>query len=101
MTRRSAYHSLIALFAILFVSLQTTAVAHAAQFGDIPHEHDGMVCEIQTISSEQDAIEPLVAVASDFIVVIEVVFEAAYVSASYVTPPGRAPPPRSPPFTQI
>lgn len=101
MTRRSAYRSLIALFAVLFVSLQTTAVAHAAQFGDVPHEHDGMVCEIQTISSEQDVIEPLVGETSAFVSVSPIVYETPYVSAPVVTPPGRAPPPRSPPFAQI
>lgn len=98
---RSAYRFFIAVFAIIFVSVQANAVAHAAQFGDGPHQHDGMVCEVQAISAEQDVIEPLVAVPSVTHFTTSAFYATPYISASYVIPPGRAPPPRSPPFILI
>lgn len=88
---------IISLFAVLFVSLQTGALAHAAQYGDIPHDHDGMVCEVETIASEDVAIAPVPVVFEPVIINEPVIYGAAYTSAAYVKPQSRAPPPRAPP----
>lgn len=94
---RASYPRLVSLFVFLFVTLQTSALAHAAQYGD-DHTHDGVVCEVEAIASEQDAITPPVPVIDTiFVADTDAVYETAFVSAAVTPPPGRAPPPRSPP----
>jgi len=87
---------LTALMAILFVVVQTSAMAHAIHHDDAPHSHEGVPCDIEAIASEQDVIEPLSTVK----VITEIAvtdYETVFMSATYVIPQGRAPPPRAPP----
>lgn len=99
MSLRRSYHFLIGCFAILFVALQGAALAHAAQYNDNVHEHNGVVCAVDAIAAEQNAIVPLSPVTDIPVLPLEVSFVEVFVTAVILTPPGRAPPPRSPPAT--
>jgi len=93
-----SYHVLVSLLAALFLLVQAGTWAHAAQYGDAPHEHDGVMCVVDAVTSEAACVLPIPPqsepVANDQALPV---FEP-YVSVAYLTPPGRGPPPRSPPF---
>lgn len=93
------YQGVLTLLVGLFILLQTSAIAHATQYGEAVHEHDGQVCVLDAVTEEADAgLLDTVLPIKDFRP-FTTHFETAFVSLSYLTPPGRAPPPRSPPLT--
>lgn len=97
MRLRQTYHILLTCFAFLFLALQGTAFAHAAQYGDENHDHNGVACSILTVSSEQDDV-PLLSVDTAFLEPSAVeIYNVLFVSTYVRTVQGRAPPGRSPP----
>lgn len=94
---RRLYHFGLAIFAMLVMAMQSASIAHAAQYGDSSHEHNGMVCAVDAIAADQDVILPTPTVIPVPVTTIAPAYNLSFVSASYLTPPGRAPPPRSPP----
>lgn len=94
---RRSYHLLIGAFACLFVMLQGTALAHAAQYGDSSHEHNSIVCTLDALATQQTAIIPPAPITFVPVISQRTVFTAAYISFDCSTPQGRAPPPRGPP----
>jgi len=94
---RSAYHIFLTLFAVLFVGLQTTAISHAAQYEDVPHSHDGMVCDVEAIADDVEVLQPTLIAYGPTEYFAPAIFNQAVIETVYVRPPGRAPPPRSPP----
>lgn len=97
MSLRRAYHVLIGIFALLVIGLQSNAVAHSAQYGDVPHDHDNIVCVLDGISCEDEVHIPPVSYVMTAIEPQARLYRVDSLSAPFVTPPGRAPPPRSPP----
>lgn len=97
MSLRRTYRLCLGMLALLIMSMQTVSIAHAAQFGDAPHEHNGMVCTMDAIAVSHVAIIPAPVVAVYVPVYVAPVYQTSYISAAYITPQGRAPPPRSPP----
>lgn len=99
MNFKHIYRMALSLFALLIVSLQSSAISHAAQYDDAPHEHDGVVCVVDAITSDTQVVLPAPLILSAPAEQPDAVFETVFNTAAYVTPPGRAPPPRSPPYT--
>ncbi len=81
----------------MFIALQSTAIAHATQYTEASHSHEGLLCEVEAIATEHDVIEPAVIDLHDPEVEFVERNTSVFVSQNYITPPGRAPPPRSPP----
>jgi hypothetical protein len=99
MIRSRTYHWTIGLFIGLFLLVQASTIVHATQYGDGPHEHDGVMCVAGAVSCEEQVILPTPAVEPILLAVIVLPHEFKFVSVAYLTPQGRAPPPRSPPLT--
>lgn len=97
MKLKRSYHFLIGCFAFLFVTLQGSALAHAAQYGDNTHEHNGVVCTVDAIAAEQDVSLPVPVSFNIPAPALAQLYAQAYVSAAVTSPQGRAPPPRGPP----
>lgn len=89
---------IIALFLLLFVGIQTAALAHSAEYGCDPHDHESVACHIEAIAADPDGIEPGSAILNSPFTPFKTEIKTVFVSAAVVTPPGRAPPPRSPPY---
>lgn len=81
----------------LFASLQVVTTAHAASYGDSPHEHDGVACVITVVTADDHIVLPALQHAPAVIVVSNTPAAAPFISARYLAPQGRAPPPRGPP----
>jgi hypothetical protein len=79
-------------------ALQTLSLAHAASYGEEPHEHNGVACDIVVVSSDEAGILP---VPLTFDLPVQTTLHIApqpFTSAAYLAPQGRAPPPRAPPL---
>ncbi len=74
-------------------------MAHAASYGDGPHEHDGIACAVTVLAEEDMALLPVLPVSEFSQAPKPAHYDAVFSSALYITPQGRAPPPRAPPFT--
>lgn len=101
MTLRHLYRFGIMLLAALFFAVQSASIAHAASYGDAPHEHDSQICIIGVTADKDDVVvipdlpqEPNVLITTTV---------ADYTARPYMAPNAqnavRAPPPRGPPFT--
>ena len=97
MRLRRTYQILIASLAFLLLTLQGIAFAHAAQYGDENHEHNGVACAIATIATDQDDVPILPVDAAEAHTAEPLVFSVSYISSHVKTVQGRAPPGRSPP----
>lgn len=97
MSARRLHIAIIAIFALLFISLQSFALSHGAAYGDGPHEHDGVICDISLVTSDDQAIEPELPVFDRPENTLATASFAVYRSADNITPPAQAPPPRAPP----
>ena len=85
------------VLAALIVWLQAFSLAHAAEHGDEPHEHDGVECELTLFTSEDTVILPS-GVASDFAPPTPAIQVRDFGTLDTRTwPPERGPPPRGPP----
>jgi len=92
-----SYQWLIGAFIALFFTLQSYSLSHASSFGDVPHDHDGIACDITVIAPDEDISLPVET--PDYII------EAFKIPAHYnFHVPGRfetfltrGPPPRGPP----
>lgn len=97
MRKAIRYPWLIGAFLALFFSLQSLSIAHAAEHGHEPHDHDGVACVVMVLAEDETALlsTPLVfeTIETEF---SQPIF-AQIKSALYVAPQSRAPPPRAPP----
>ncbi len=91
------HRAALVMLASLFFALQSTAIAHAAQYGTDPHDHNGIVCTVDAVAADTDIIVPSAAVFETPHVTITPHYFSPFISAAIAAPPGRAPPPRSPP----
>lgn len=90
---------IIAFCLLVFVGLQSYALAHATEYCNdhYEHHHEVIECHVDAIAAEADVVVP--CTITDFALLIphKTKFETVFVSAAVINPPGRAPPPRSPP----
>jgi len=100
MSSTRTYRSLAAILATVFLVFQVFTVAHAANFGENSHDHDGIACVVGVMSYDEQGVLPVEPAFEPIITYSFSVFQTSYQSIAYLTPPGRAPPPRSPPLTQ-
>ena len=90
---------LVGIFAWLLVAAQGVAFAHTASFGDAPHEHDGVTCDVAVLEDQGDIALPPPPLPNATVVDFTDAPRAfAFVSARLPQPPARAPPPRAPPL---
>lgn len=87
----------LTLLATLFFALQSTAIGHAAQYGDGQHDHNGIVCTVDAIAADQHALMPVPVAVPTPMPEFTASYFPSIIAAPVMTPPGRAPPPRSPP----
>ncbi len=97
MSARRLHIAIIAMFAVLFLSLQSFALGHNAAYGDGPHEHDGVACDVSVLTSEDIAVVPVTPSFNAPAAETTAETFTAYRSARYLRPIVRGPPPRSPP----
>lgn len=97
MKSTATYRYGIALFAALFLIVQSFSFAHANSYGDAPHDHDGVECSLAVLAADQDvilpaplAIEPLPRRETE-------TPPTPRTEIFYKIPQGRTPPPRGPP----
>jgi len=97
MSKSLAYRWLVGAFLALFIALQSSSIAHAAEHIEAQDHPDCISCEY-TVLADSDGVIPPIPPA--FGVIISGTVETAYpdfTSALYIRPQGRAPPPRGPP----
>ncbi len=76
-------------------------MAHATEFGDAPHDHDGVSCSIILQSEDAGDILPVsVKIFEPFVTSLETGYYADSYSV-YEKSRARAPPPRGPPTNLI
>ncbi|MBB4658265.1 hypothetical protein [Parvularcula dongshanensis] len=88
---------LLVVLGLLVALIQGGAAAHAAAFGDGPHDHDGIPCSLQIHGDQTVGLLPPPDAPLLILPLPEPVAKAEasrtlLVPASTVTPPGRAPP---------
>ncbi len=93
----NAYHALVGLMVLVFVTLQTVSISHATEYGDASHEHDSIVCVMDSIATEQQNVEPPVEFATPFLQTSVTPYSETWLSADRSTALIRGPPPRAPP----
>ena len=54
-----SYRWLVGTFIVLFIALQSFSLSHATSFGEAPHDHDGIACELTVITSDEDLTLPV------------------------------------------
>lgn len=92
-----SYRWLIGAFAALFIFLQSYSVAHAASYGDAPHDHDGIACAVTVLGDDESVILPVPPVFDTLTVEATETIYPEFSSTVYIRPQTRAPPPRGPP----
>jgi len=97
MTLRRAYIGFLGLIIGLFLAFQITATAHASEFGENPHEHDGISCVITTLAETDQGILPVKPEVVAEAAPIELVWVESFTPIHIQTNLTRAPPPRGPP----
>ena len=85
------------LLAIALLAMQMVGTAHASEWGNAPHTHDGVVCDIALVVEEVDAVLPPTAPAPSAPTTLAADWTDAVPTRAVVTRPARAPPPRGPP----
>lgn len=93
----ATYRLCITLFAALFLLVQGYGVAHAAGYGDAPHDHDEVTCVINVVASDHDCVLPPQLTADPLPILGLCAPLTPYIRAAVQIPPGRVPPPRGPP----
>ena len=89
---------LLGVFAWLLIAAQGMAFAHTASFGDAPHDHDGITCDVAVLEDQGDiALPPPPLPNPPVLALADTPRVFAFVSAPVTQPPARAPPPRAPP----
>lgn len=91
-----------AILAAMLVMMQATSLAHAAEHGDEPHEHAGIVCTLDALAAQNCAVlpsPPALAPLPDFSA--EAAQPVPLLQRAWSRPPGRAPPPRGPPAFRL
>jgi len=98
--RAKAFSFLRLIFISLLVWSQAASLSHVAVYGDEPHEHDGVICDVGIIASEVQAVLPPVPVQPYVPAIGAEHPEPVVTNAVWIWPPERGPPPRSPPVIQ-
>lgn len=57
MSSIARHNWILKLGVVLFLAGQTISVAHASEFGSLPHEHNGVAC-IAILADEQEGLVP-------------------------------------------
>lgn len=83
--------------AAAFLWVQVAGIAHAAEHGDHPHEHDGVECQIIVIAADDAVILPAPPELSFKRLHGDVASVVSIAESAWAWPPERGPPPRSPP----
>lgn len=47
------------LVAVFFICARAGSIAHAASYGSAPHNHDGKICVLSVLGSEDDELDDL------------------------------------------
>ena len=84
---------------MLLLFAQGAAMAHAAEYGELPHDHDGIACDVTLIGEEQDDLLPPAEGPAPEITVAESAAQPVYPTRAVAPAAARAPPPRAPPLT--
>ncbi len=85
------------VFAFAFFALQSAGLAHGYSYGDDPHEHNGIVCDIALAGDEAAVILPALPVVDIVITTTPAVYSGGIISAPARVNAPRAPPQRGPP----
>lgn len=85
------------MLAAVFVTVQTLAVAHAAEHSDHPHEHDGVVCDIVQIAADIDPLIPPTSMAAHRVIYNSAARPVIFTVQRIAIYDNRAPPGRAPP----
>lgn len=88
------------MLAAVFVWIQAYSLAHAAEHGHEPHDHDGVECELTVFASEDIAILPAPPEIKHFFSLWERFASLSYANDSWQWPLQRGPPARGPPSTK-
>jgi hypothetical protein len=76
---------------------QAISLSHATTYGEAPHEHEGVACDVGILASEEAAILPATCPAPLVPSLGEAQPQPTASTPVWIWPPERGPPPRSPP----
>jgi len=82
---------------MMFLFVQNVSQAHATEYGDEGHSHDGIACEITLIAAEEIVVTPPVFVPVPLKTLSESNWKMGFDKVRPRIFDGRAPPPRAPP----
>lgn len=85
------------VLSVLFVTVQIFSLAHAAEYGNESHQHDGIECLIASVSTADVAVPKQLPSSFTYFRSIQLNYKVFLDLLSWSHPPGRAPPPRGPP----
>lgn len=95
----SRRHTLLMTLVVgLFLWVQSAAVVHAASYGDGPHDHDGVKCEMYRVAGSEQVILPAPVPVFPAPFITHEVYTPVINERIAFWPPERAPPPRGPPL---
>ena len=101
-TKRATYHFFAMLLTVLFLGLQTGAIAHDVKSDDVTHHQDCVLCHLTAGEETQIALPANVVSFENFVAVTtKTEYAETFIERNLPTPQGRAPPPRAPPATHI
>ena len=83
--------------ALALLAFQLVGTAHAAEWGNAPHTHDGVVCDVALVAEEVEAALPATVSVPPLPDDFAADWTDAVPTRAVVAPPARAPPPRGPP----
>lgn len=85
-----------AFFALCFAA-QSFSLSHATSFGDAPHSHDGIECEITLVTANEDVSLPVPIIETKVEGYTAAPLYKLTVQRPYLAFSSRARPPRGPP----
>lgn len=90
---------LVAFVAWLLIAASGVSIAHTAEHGHGPHDHDGIACDIAVLEDEADLALPPPEAPSLHTELREAAPQSvAFTSIDWLAAPARAPPGRAPPL---
>ena len=86
------------LMAVLFLAMQSFTQAHAATYGDLEHEHDGIACDAILVAAEQVIPTPPAPKIEPQVIPVLTKTPAPIITPRPRSFESRAPPLRGPPL---
>lgn len=92
-----AYKWIIRALIALCFAAQSYSLSHATSFGDAPHNHDGIECEITLVTANEDVSLPTPTLENKVEGYTVATPYKRTIQRPYLAFSSRAPPPRGPP----